>query len=460
LPLDGLPEDDLAGNPRLTGFGLDIGAYEYDARVRSCGIAVTPPEAFVAQNVQLSASFFGFDSETNDLHFAWVLDDEAGTPVQSGLGLAVVQHAYAAYGRYNVRLTVTEPSSGKTAFTVLTNAVHIGPQTLYLVQSNSVPVAPYDTWAKAATNVHEVMGEAVSGSTVLISNGTYDVSQVIALDKGITVRGVSGLTQTVLKGRKVAGVRIFDISHADAVVEGVTIRGGKTSSIGFGGGVNISGGTLRHCLITDNAEGGYTTGVGVNQIGGLVSGCVISNNAWCENAGGLAIAGGICENTLITASRAAYAGGVWNNGGTLRNCTITGNTSTGTNTNDAYRCPGGLWRAGGTIINCIIWGNSANNPSTKDHPDWSGGHATAFKHTCTSVEVGENCLVADPRFRDAAKGDYRLSPHSPCRNRGLYQDWMAWATDLWGNPRVDVKQYVDIGAHEEQSSFSTLMILR
>ena len=37
---------------------------------------------------------------------------------------------------------------------------------------------------------------------------------------------------------------------------------------------------------------------------------------------------------------------------------------------------------------------------------------------------------------------------------------MAGAGDLWGNPRVDVKQHVDIGAHENQTSLATILILR
>ncbi len=461
LPLDGLPEDDLAGIPRVTGARIDIGAYEYDARVLSCGISATPPKAVTAADVKLNASFFGFDADTNDLHFAWVLDDEAGAPVQSGMGLYTVQHNYSALGRYNVRLTITDPATAKTVTAVATNAVHIAPATLHLVQSNSVPCAPYDTWAKAATNIHEVLAEAVGGSTVLISNGTYDVSQTITLDEGIVLRGVQGgfggWEQVVLKGRKAAGVRILDLNHADALAEGLTIRGGKAAWFSFGGGVNITDGTLRRCLITDNDQGGYTLGAGVHQIGGLVSGCIISNNAPCETAGGLAIKNGICENTLITASRAAYGGGVKIEGGSLRNCTIVGNTGTSTD----YRGAGGLWRSGsGTIINCIIWGNTANNPTEPGYPDWSGAHATAYQNNCTSVEVGENSVVADPCFKDAARRDYRLTPRSPCRDRGLYQAWMAGATDLWGNPRVDIKQSVDIGAHEEQSSMFTILILR
>jgi hypothetical protein len=460
MTIAGLPETDLAGSPRVTGLRVDIGAYEYDARVVSCGISATPSRAVTAADVVLTASVFGFDASTNLLQYTWTLDDEAGAPVQSGTGLSVVRHTYDALGRYNVRLAVYEPSSGKSAVTVLTNAVHIAPATLCLVQTNALPVAPYDSWQKAATNLQDVMSEAVGGCTVLISNGTYEVVQTIVLNEGITLRGVNGFGRTTLRGNKVTGVRILELNHASAVVEELTIRGGKTVSIGFGGGVNISavGGTLRRCLVTDNAQGGYTRGCGINQLGGLVTGCIISNNAACETAGGIAIAGGICENSLITASRAGNGGGVRLSGGTLRNCTVTGNAATGTGVN-GYG--GGVWRdGGGTIINCIIWGNTASNTADPGYPDWSGSHATAFKNTCTSVEVGTGCIVGDPGFRNAATRDYRIISASPCRDKGLYEAWMVGATDLWGNPRIDVKQHVDIGAYENPSIRALQVILR
>ena len=46
-------------------------------------------------------------------------------------------------------------------------------------------------------------------------------------------------------------------------------------------------------------------------------------------------------------------------------------------------------------------------------------------------------MTGDPKFVDAANGNYRLSATSPCREKGLVLDWMtAGATDLDGNPRL------------------------
>lgn len=458
LVLEDLPPTDLAGNPRISGNGLDIGAFEYDARVLSCGVAVDTPQAVESATVWLSSTFFGFDAATNELHFAWSLDDTANTPLQSGFGLHAFSHTFTSLGRYHVKLTISEPASGHSVSSVLSNAVHIAPAVIYVVPANPAAAAPYNTPAKAATNIHEAVREAVGGSTVMIAAGTYAVTETILLNQDITMRGVDGMARTVLAGNKVPGVRIFEISAAGALVENFTIRGGHCGAISMGGGVQMVNGTLRSCLITDNAVGGYSRGAGINLVGGLVSGCIISNNVPCESGGGLAISGGICENSLITASHASYGGGVMMYGGVLRNCTLSGNTATTTTSADGG---GGLARSiGGTIINCIIWGNTASNTSIAGYPDWSGAHATAYQYTCTPVAVGEHAVVADPRFKDAARQDYRLTPRSPCRDKGLYQEWMAGARDLWGNPRVDVRQYVDIGAHEEQSSLATMMILR
>lgn len=53
-----------------------------------------------------------------------------------------------------------------------------------------------------------------------------------------------------------------------------------------------------------------------------------------------------------------------------------------------------------------------------------------------AAAYGGTVVTDDPRFVDAAAGDYRLTRKSPCREAGALFDWMADATDLSGNPRV------------------------
>ncbi len=45
-------------------------------------------------------------------------------------------------------------------------------------------------------------------------------------------------------------------------------------------------------------------------------------------------------------------------------------------------------------------------------------------------------MTGDPKFADAAGGDYRLAATSKCREKGLVLGWMSGATDLVGNPRL------------------------
>lgn len=235
--------------------------------------------------------------------------------------------------------------------------------------------------------------------------------------------------------------------------------------------------------MSDNAQSGYAAGCGINIIGGLVTHCVISNNAAVGSGGGINITGGLCENSLITASRAWSGGGAYVDGGVLRNCVIRGcvadcgggavvkrgllqNCTIAGNqeVNAEQHGAGGIHHEGsGRIENCILWGNESVGKDCPGAPDWCavGDKAgTYFKYNCTSASIGTNCIVADPLFRAPAAGDFRIRPNSPCRDAGFYLDWMEKATDFWGNPRVDVQRRVDIGAHEEASSMATMLFIR
>ena len=48
------------------------------------------------------------------------------------------------------------------------------------------------------------------------------------------------------------------------------------------------------------------------------------------------------------------------------------------------------------------------------------------------------------------KGKLRIKASSPCRDAGADEDWMLYATDLNGKPRI-FSRHVDIGAVESQS---------
>ena len=74
-----------------------------------------------------------------------------------------------------------------------------------------------------------------------------------------------------------------------------------------------------------------------------------------------------------------------------------------------------------------------------------------LNYSCTTPDPGGiGNIINDPRFVNAAAGDYHLQPISPCINAGTNQDWMIGATDLDGNPRIDASGRVDMGAYEYQ----------
>ena len=82
-----------------------------------------------------------------------------------------------------------------------------------------------------------------------------------------------------------------------------------------------------------------------------------------------------------------------------------------------------------------------------------GTPSDAYRNCCawpeaSSVFLAENgCVNADPKFADAAHGDFTLGGGSPCRNAGVNEDWMVGAFDLLGRPRI-VNSRVDIGCYE------------
>jgi hypothetical protein len=408
-------------------------------------------------------------------------------------------HSWNAIGNYPVVLTAYNDSypTGQTASLV----VHVyQPTTFYVVASNQSPVAPYDTWAKAATNIQNAIDVAIPGSTVLVSNGVYKIGSRISSDGGtnrvvvaapLALQSVNGFTLTSIDGG--GSVRCIYLTNG-ASLNGFTLFTGATAN-----GVIYCASTnalVQNCLLVSNltfrpaATSGtfsncafihnngyaanqstlYSCTVATNWIGAEYSAlynCLITSNIalgaqYCSLTNCMVSSNGDGGLYRCTAIDCSIIGNMADNGAgavlsTLTNCLLVGNY--------AGDGAGGAWES--TLYNCTVAGNSArwgggvaectlyNSILYDNVPDNGGGGPFPMQYCCTTPLVaGVGNITNDPVFVNLAGGDFHLQPYSPCINSGD-NIYVTTASDLDGNPRI-VGGRVDIGAYEYQTPSSVL----
>ena len=475
---EGIAAVDLDGNARVSGAAPDMGCFEADMGQFSCGFSASAGELFEDQPLTLTPSILNAPAGVT-FTYLWTLTDHLGNvttltdeePVTTLPG-----------GLYTIVLTAT-PSSGAPATALRENSLLVAARTNYVSAVENPSIAfPYRTAATAATNLLDVLPYTISGSTVILLEGRHIISSEVVLDKAITLRGLGRDVTTLDRNR--GNTRALLINHEHAIVERMTITGARSAvRDGVGGGVRIAsnGGTLRDCRVTGNVSQNYYQyggGVAVTGAKGLVDRCVIDGNAntyreQLEYGGGVYATAGVIQNCLVTDNASYFGGGAAVTGsGVIRNCTIVRNRSIFNNngTGTSYGEGGGIcYISGGTVQNCIFAENTC--VSATGNPEWvrkDGSSTATFSHCAwpegvtLNATTGANALsVADFRFRNANAGDYRIRRDSPCHDAGLYAAWMADAFDLEGLPRVDNRQFVDIGCHETRyAEARTMLILR
>ena len=120
-------------------------------------------------------------------------------------------------------------------------------------------------------------------------------------------------------------------------------------------------------------------------------------------------------------------------GGMCESCTFAGNA--------ASTAGGAIYlnRAEYAVTNCLFSGNAKGSTPNDYYLD-------------TSCEIDlDHCFMSadgDPKFVNAAVGDYTLCRTSPCANIGVPLDWMTGATDLRGKPRLSKDGEVDLGCYQ------------
>ena len=335
-----------------------------------------------------------------------------------------------------------------------------GGPTLF-VATNGSHQAPYSTWATAATNIQAAIDFADEGDTVLVSNGVYETGGRVApgspltnrvfIDSAIEVRSVNGPAFTTIRGNSTSGgdaVRCVWMTNGATLV-GFTLTQGSAINEG-GGGVwaQSTSAVVSSCVLMSN----IALFAGGGALGGTLNNCTLTGNGLVaayeplSGYGGGGAYASTLNNCMLSFNYAQntpaggtnfYGEGGGASGCTLNNCTLTGNS--------AGR-GGGVYETSstffnGTVDNCIVYSNSA--PDDANYNLFSTPN-----YTCTTPlpNSGSGNITNNPMFENPSLGYYQLKTNSPCRNAGN-NAYASGATDLAGNPRI-VGVNVDMGAYE------------
>lgn len=392
---------DFAGNPRVQGEIVDMGARESPAVKVS--VVAGPPQAGT------TTGSGNYSPGTTVLIGA--------TPIQPWVFTGW------SHGPTAPKTTVTVPAYSVT----YTGLFMRPPNVIWYVSTNGNDSAAGTNWATAKQTIQVAINAASTGDTVLVSNGVYAAGGMAAggnwgtrvvLTIPIPVRSVNGAAVTIIKGD--SGTRGAYVCNG-AVLDGFTVRDGYTDFYWDSWGDRRQGGGV-FC-----------------EPSGVVANCIIRNNFAMENGGG--VYRGIIRNCYITAIESGAEGGAVYNatvensllcgvrmwavvGGVARNCTIVNN---------------GIGATYADVRNCII--------ASSTYTNWE---VCAVSYTCTSPNSGgTGNITNNPQFVNAGAGNFQLLPTSPCRNVGNNAD-VTSTNDMLGMPRI-VEGIVDMGAYEVQT---------
>ena len=341
-------------------------------------------------------------------------------------------HTWTVPGDYLVELRAYNDSqpSGVSA----TLAMHLPGQATHFVAAVSTnSVAPFTSWATAATNIQDAVDAAAAGDEILVGDGIYATGGH-SVGTNLLVSRVAVTNLVVL--RSVNGPQV-------TFIQGVQAPGGGNGD-----------GAIRCVYLAKGASVfGFTLTNGATRTNGDVEMELAGGGAWCESTSAA------LSNCIVVANSAVFGGGVYR--GTLYNCLVTSNSISGdfyggggayqstfyncTLSGNSANASGGGGVSGATLYNSIIYYNSAL---------FYSNYWNSSMNYCATTPTPTNGIGNAPLFVDAAKGNLRLKAVSPCINAGN-NAYVATALDLDGNPRI-AGVTVDIGAYEFQNPTSVI----
>jgi hypothetical protein len=322
------------------------------------------------------------------------------------------------------------------------------------------------SWGNAFTSLQTATWAATSGEKIWVAKGTYkpttgtDRSVSFQMKNGVEIYGGFAGTEdpetfnladrdfetnkSILSGDiGTVGNTIDNSFHVifnkaglnnSAILDGFSIMYGRASGSApndCGGGMyNLSASpTITHVVISSNYAYYYGGGIFNESCSPTIANAVFLYNSNYQYGGGLANYGAspTITNAVFSSNSAYLGGGIMNYGSsaTLNNCILWDNSI----------LSGGNGKQ--------IYGNSTLNNSCYGYGD---------KDVAGSLSTN-SCIITDPKFVNAASGNFRLMANSPCVNTGK-NSYNSITYDMDGEDRI-INGVIDMGAYEYQGVVNT-----
>ena len=465
--LEHCPACDLAGNDRVQGQAIDMGAYESDPNQLALSFGADKTAGILPCTITYTASVTGVPDGTA-VTYEWDFDGDGN--VDQTTTDPEIAYVYEVGRRFTVSVTAT--AGGKSITATKEDYIQTAPAVLYVDAGSIGAEIPYGNWDTAANNLYLALDAAVDGCEIVVRGNTYVLTQTVKVNKGVVISSETGDPGSVVL--KSGNFTAMLVDSAAALVRGLTLSDANGNAQPGGLKFGVAGGSVSNCVIRNcKCSSWASTGGAASFTGpGLLTHSVISNCTATTFCGGgpkyiLDIPSGRMENCLIVGN---YSSGGLDDQGRNDQCgslllagssaIICNNTFVGNSiTNRGLLCV----NTGAQILNNAFADNlfavvsEETVDATTDVGFNFGSAASDAAFVNCATDFGEplnaTCKVGttETMFKNYAQGDYSPKAGGPLYNAGVTPSGWEKITDLAGKPRV-VGRSVDIGCYEGKAA--------